>query len=191
MKKIFSILALSALLITSGCGSDDTTNQVGSDALQVYETEEFKISYPKGWEVIDPSNFSDKVAPNTLVGFRNNLKNDIFTANINVVALAGEEGKSTKEQAQKIINNTKNNIFNYKEVSRSEIQLNNKDGAQTTDFIVFEGKNSAEEDVTQYAQTFISSQNKLYVATGAYRPTEEEKTMQLIQASIKTLEIKQ
>lgn len=195
MKTFFKLVLFSLVTLTLsaclGIGEDtDTAPVEGSNESTTYQNSELSVAIPKDWEIIESKDFSDRVASNTVIAFRNNMKNDIFTANINIITNERLSDKSSSEHAKEIINSEKATITEYKELSRETVSLKNAGNTDATEFIVFEGKNNADQDLTRYVQVFLAKGDKVYIVTGSYRPTEEEKTTQLIQQSIKSFELK-
>jgi len=85
MKKLLLLLLIPFIL--TGCfGGDDssTTGGFANPNYNTYDNTAFTISYPKDWEVIDSKSFTSNVPAETLIDFRNNIKNEIFTANTNI-----------------------------------------------------------------------------------------------------------
>lgn len=197
MKKTIQIGIIALFTLTlSGClgfGSDSTpadTATTGSTESTTYQNSEFSITIPKDWEIIESKDFSDRVASNTLIVFRNNIKNDVFTANINIITNERLNDKSSDEHAKDIINSEKATMLDYKELIRETVSLQNGANTESSEFIVFEGRNSAEEDLIRYAQTCLVKNDKVYIVTGSYRPTEDEKITQLIQDGVKHFSLK-
>lgn len=196
MKKTIQIGLISIFMLTfSGClgfGEDTTNTDVtpANTESTTYQNSEFSMMIPKDWEIIESKDFSDRVASNTLIVFRNNIKNDVFTANINIVTNERLNDKSSAEHAKDIINSEKATLLDYKELSRETVSLQNGGNTDSSEFIVFEGRNSAGEDLIRYAQTCLVKGDKVYIVTGSYRPTEDEKITQLIQDGVKHFELK-
>lgn len=195
MKTFFKLVLFSLVTLTFsaclGIGEDtDTAPVESSNESTTYQNSELSIAIPKDWEIIESKDFSDRVASNTVIAFRNNMKNDIFTANINIITNERLSDKSSSDHAKEIINSEKATITEYKELVRETVSLKNAGNTDETEFIIFEGKNSADQDLTRYAQVFLAKGDKVYIVTGSYRPTEEEKTTQLIQQSLKSFELK-
>ena len=87
-KILASILTLLLLTLTgcSGGGDSDSENVDPTKKIAFYtpvEAEDFFMQVPEGWDVIEQ--FTSNYPPNTVVAFRNNVKDNDFIANINVV----------------------------------------------------------------------------------------------------------
>lgn len=170
--------------------STDTPTEDSNTEMTTYQNAELSIAIPRDWEIIEAKDFSDRVAPNTVIAFRNNIKNDIYTASINIVTNERLSDKSSADHGKEIINSEKASVVEYKELSRESISLKNAGNTDAAEFIIFEGKESAEDDLVRYVQTFLAKDDKVYIVTGSYRPTEEERMTQLIQQSVKSFELK-
>ncbi len=192
MKKFLQIALISVFTLTlSGCfGSSDEVTPDTSTETTTYQNSILSIVIPKDWEIIEEKDFSSRVQGNTVIAFRNNIKNDVFTANINVVTNESLSNKSSAEHAKEIINSEKTTLFDYKELIRETISPNNAGNIDKTEFIVFEARNTADQDLLRYVQTFLVKDEKVYIVTGSYRATEDEKTVQLVQQAVKNFELK-
>ena len=95
------ILCLSTVFLTS-CGGDESGNDVDLTEVgkTLYETSDFSIQVPKEWETVEKSSYPSNVPAQTQIDFRNNIKNEIFTANISISKKELPENISSEDFAK-------------------------------------------------------------------------------------------
>ena len=192
MKKL--LLLLSIPFVLSGCfgstGSTTGTGIASNPNYITYETATFVIAYPKDWEVIDSKSFTSNVPPETIVDFRNNIKNEIFTANSNISqvplppeVISADFGKST-------LLKSKESLVSFQELSKEEFVIKYKDQDITTFISGFEGKKSPSDPIIKFKQLYIAYQGTGYVITSAYLPTEDEGVVKMTDEMLHSFSLK-
>lgn len=169
-----SIGILSTLFL-SACGGDDNSSQNTATVKPgkvVYDSEAFSIQIPKEWQIIEKNSFTSNVPAETIVGFRNNIKSNIFTANVNIAKKILEGPVSVKDFAKSTLEISKNNLIGY--------QLLNEKDDKTKYFTEFEGKKSASEPIIHFRQFYTVNNGIGYTATAAYLPNEDESIVNMI-----------
>ena len=83
LKKTISLIIIS--LFFTGCfGDDNGDSDIITTTKSFYETETFSIQFPPDWEILESGDFTSNIPSSTVVGFRNNIKSEVFTANLNI-----------------------------------------------------------------------------------------------------------
>ena len=194
---VSTILSVSLILIPvstlSGClnlGSNKSTTTTSTDSLtKVYNTNEFSIKIPKDWEIIEKKDFTSAVPAETQVVFRNNVKNETFTGNLNIVKKALQEDLDTTEFAKQVFNRQKSGLIDYKEIRRDDIKLTIGGKETTTYFIVYEARRNADEKVIRFLQSYGVKNKSAFIITGAINPKDTDTVAQNIETAIKSFQI--
>lgn len=194
MKKI--LLLISIPLILTACGGDDEAPTGGDSAENadklMYETDDFSILFPKDWEIIESGSFTSNVPEETIVGFRNNIKSNIFTANLNIAKteLEQEQSIDSRDFSKSSLAKAKKSLVNFEQISLEDYDFSFGDEEIATFISDFEGRKSASEPTIHFKQLHIANDGTGYTITGAYAPTEEESTVVQIQEMIESFQLK-
>lgn len=177
-RKLAAIGIISSILFTGCGGSSSSTNTSAplKEGNLIYENSSYSIQIPKAWEVIDKTSFTSTVPPETMIGFRNNIKSDIFTANINVAQkqLRQTDSASVKDFAKSSLEISRNNLIGYQLFNEKESKMNYGKEGLATYYTEFEGKKSASEQIIHFKQLYIISDATSYTVTASYLPNEDE-----------------
>lgn len=188
------LLPIITIFVLSGCfdlgGSKPAETKPIDERSLLYETSEFSITIPKTWEVIEKKDFTSDVPAETVVVFRNNVKNENFTANVVVVKNNLLEPIVTLEYAKMVKNRQKAGLIDYKESRQDESKITIGTTEEPTYFNLFEAKKSAQDKLVRYLQTYAVKGNSAYIITGAVLPTENDATVKTIEDTVKTFKLK-
>lgn len=194
LKKLAISGIISALLFTgcSGGSSSSTTTPTLKEGNTVYENNTFSLQLPKSWEVIDKTSFTSTVPTETVIGFRNNIKSDIFTANVNVAQkqLQQSDSPSVKDFAKSSLEILRNNLIGYQLFNEKEGKMTyGKDGLATY-YTELEGKKSASEQIIHFKQVYVINQGIAYTVTAAYLPNEDESVVTTVGEMLDSFSLK-
>jgi len=184
------IIGITVLLFT-GCGNSNQQNQATQNSQsRVIDNTEFTVTIPKEWDVIDPKNFTSDVPPETQLDIRNNVKNEDFTANVNIIRRNLQNTQSTLDYAKAVINRQKSGLLNYKE-DKNETSKMTIGNSQVDDYVeTFEGKKDAQSDLIIFYQTYAVKGNFAYIITGSYSPKETGDNINAVQSIVKSFALK-
>lgn len=169
-KKIFSLL-ISTTLLLSACGGSDTTDTTTAAAGEkLYESNDFSLIYPQDWDVLEPDSYPSTVPSQTVVAFRNNIQNEIFTANLSVNIKDLDEEVSSDDFTKSTLSKIKKSLLSYSELPSETIKI----GDVETKIIEFEGKKSPSEEIIHFKSLSIIKNRTAYTVICAYLPTEDE-----------------
>lgn len=184
MKFKITIGTILTALILSGCGSDeskDGTAQNPSEASKSnYETNEFQISYPSDWEVIDSTSYTSNVPPQTIVAFRNNIKSEVFTANLTVNKSELLEVVSSLDFAISSLAKAKSTLVSFEEINNEDYSIEFNDNTIETSITEFQGKKTASDPPVRFKRLYLVNGNQAFTVTGAYLSSEDEAVIQAI-----------
>jgi hypothetical protein len=191
---ILTVSTLS-LLTLSGCinlggGTTTPTKTATDQTTQVYETNEFSISIPKGWEIIEKKDFTSDVPATTQVVFRNNVKNETFTANVNIVKNTLQQTTSTTDYANMVLNREKTGLYNYTQSGKEQTKISIGGTETDTLLTLFEAKESTSANTVRYLQTYGVKSENAYIVTGSISPKENETVLTTIESIVKSFKIK-
>lgn len=188
MKKIILTLFLTLSIIGAGCGSKDDNQISQQPTKKGYENEIFSLNPPKNWEKIET--FTKEYPAGVNVAFREPIKDNSFTANINITTKNVDATLTSNDFALQEIKNHENNLKDYHEISREKrtIQIQKKDLESI--LITFEGRQNIEDDINRFLQIFATKEGTGYVVTGALKKDESSDIQKEIEESLKSFELK-
>lgn len=188
------LLSAVAVFALSGCfnfGGEEGSDVTPSDGVtSVYQTTDFSITIPADWEVIDQNDFTSDVPPETLVVFRNNVKNETFTANVNIVRRELQESVSSLEYANLVNNRQKSGLIDFNETRKETITIPAGDQQDSTYFSAFEARKSTSDSLIRYVQTYGVRGNSAFIITGAFSPQENDVTSQTVENIVRSFQLK-
>ena len=190
--KIILSSALFLTLALTGCSGFGTSTGAKADdpRLKTYENSEFSIKIPKEWEVIEKKDFTNDVPDVTVVVFRNNVKNETFTANVNIVRNSLQATIETGEYAKMVYNRQKTGLYDFKEDKREDYNVKIGDKDVVSSYLIFEAQKATDQPAVKYLQTYAVKNNFAYIVTGAVSPKENDVTVQSIESIIKSFQLK-
>ncbi|EKD63477.1 MAG: hypothetical protein ACD_51C00271G0001 [uncultured bacterium] len=187
MKKAL-ISFLAGILVISGCSSTTTSTTENNPLYYAYGNNSYSIQVPNDWEVI--TEFTSNYPQNTIAAFRNNVKNDQFIANINIVANTVEEGLSNGDYALEMLQSHSESLIDYKLLEKTEININVGGQLSPTYMTVFQGRNSVDGDLLQFTQIYGINKGFGYIATATLLPDEDQFVVETAIHMIESLEVK-
>ncbi len=194
-KKILSILLLSTAFTLSGCFSADNQTGTSTDAnadnteTRTYQNSQFSLSFPGTWDVIEPKDFTSEIPRETQLVIRNNIKNDTFTANINIVRNDLQLALSSLDYAKEIINRQRTGLLDYKETKREIINIQVGGQSQETYYTEFEARLNQTDPVTKFVQTYAVKDKAGYIMMGTYSTQENTPVIDQINNTVKSFKV--
>jgi hypothetical protein len=169
-KKSLFIFGLCATLTFTGCfGGDeeDVSTDIPSD-FKTFNATSFSISVPGPWEIIEAADFTSDIPAGTQVIFKNNIKDDVFTANTNVSKEILTSPFSTYDFGLNIMANNKK-LKNYREISRdNEYKILIGGNLVNSILVEFEGKENEGQPNIRVVQTYAVAGADAYTISSAY-----------------------
>ncbi len=186
--------AIASMFLLGGCinfgggGTSGGTKTV-DERSKLYDTNDFSIVIPKDWEIISKADFTSEVPQETVIVFRNNVKNEDFTANVNIVKNKLQEPISTIEYAKRVDNRQKTGLYNYKESKNETAKITIGDKTVDTFYRLFEAKKGSDEKLVRYLQIYGVKGNDAYIVTGAVSPKENDSVVKTIEDIVKSFKL--
>lgn len=189
MKKLI-ISVLMGILLLSGCtiSSDGNTTTSDNPIYYSYGNDTYGVNVANDWEVI--TEFTSNYPQNTIAAFRNNVKNDQFIANVNIVANTIEEGLSNGDYALEMLQSHSESLIDYKLLEKKEINIIVEGQVSPTYMATFQGRNNIDSDLLQFAQVYGANNGFGYIATATYLPDEDQFAVETAIHMIESLELK-
>lgn len=186
-------LAILSIFVFSGCfnfGEEENPEALPPSTSSTYETGQYTLTVPADWEVIDANDFTSDVPPETEVVFRNNVKNETYTANVNIVRRELQESVDSLEYANLVANREKSGLVDYSEEKKETITLQTPDGQIETYLLVFQARKSNNDQLVRYYQTYGVSANAAFIVTGSTSTQETETTSQTIENIVRSFQLR-
>ncbi len=175
MKKLLILLAIPFVL--SGCfgiGEEEGVTGEPTAGEIKYNHTNFSILVPQDWEIIDEKNFTSSIPAEIIVDFRNNIKSEIFTANLSVFAVSVEEGISASDLAISSKAKAEDSLVSFEGISSEKVDVPYGEGFVTGERIIFKGKKTASDPIVYFEQIYVIQNGVGYVVTAASLFEEDE-----------------
>ncbi|MFA5947623.1 MAG: hypothetical protein WC806_01450 [Candidatus Gracilibacteria bacterium] len=184
MKKFTKLLiAIACLSLLNGClGIGEGTPTSSSTSLTagageiLYKGSNLSIIIPDTWEILEKDSFTTTIPTGTIVVFRNNIKDDIFTANVNISSRALKTDINSTDYAKETLINAKKNLIEFKELGKETLII----GEEETYITKFEGRKSVQDPKLTFQQLFLVKNKVAYIVTAAYKQDEDENIVKSI-----------
>lgn len=172
--KLFTLILVLPLMLLGCSGNEDAGNGIDTAGKKTYQTANFSINYPQDWEIIEKNKFSSSVPKDIVVGFRSNIKNEIFTANVNIGVSILDQDLSSKDFGISTMAKASHRLIEFSELSAIQDSVNSTNGLLDAYVVQFEGKKTPSDPLVHFTQLFASSNGVVYTLTSAYLPDEDE-----------------
>lgn len=192
--RLLSLIILTPLLL-SACSGDDSGDSDDQSTVPagkaLYETSAFTLIVPENWEKIEEADFNSNVPDSAVVGFRNNEKNEVFTANLNVTHTFLGEDVASKDFAKSTVAKVKTSLVGFQENSTRDYLIpKGKNETIDTYMIEFEGKRNASAPIVRFRQIYAVDSKNAYAVTAAYLVTEDENVVNALSEMLDSFTLK-
>lgn len=191
--KIATILLFGATLALGGCFSDGGSGPMPAPdtagKTSTYQSTQFTLSFPAGWDVIESKDFTSEIPRETVLVIRNNIKNDTFTANVNVVKNDLQTGTNSLDYAKEVLNRQRTGLLDYKETKREIISVPVGGQGQESYYTEFEARLNATDPVLKFAQIYAASGNSGYIVMGAWSMQENSTIVEQVVNTVKSFRV--
>lgn len=190
MNKITSLSFIGLLVLTGCFGSSEPLSEKTIEGFHLYQTEVFSIQVPDGWETLTRTDFGSQVPPNTLVVFRDNVRNPIFVANVAVLknTLGGET--NSLDYAKALRDKLEGQLNSYREIAADEEDILIAGNETPSLFIAGEGRETPEDDLKHFFQFSGVKGTEAYVALGSMLETSSEDLQKKAETMVKSFAVK-
>jgi len=185
------LIGLSTIFLLSGCFSgSNNTNTTADTRFRVYDAQDYSLLVPKDWDTIDKSQFTSQVPAQTDIVFRNNVKNENFTATIAIMRPVLQEPIPTLEYAKMVYNRESSGLYDFKVIRKDPMKIKIGDKEEDTYFLIFEAREAPDGKLVRYIETSGTKGNAAFIAKAGLSSQENENTRQLLEDVIKSFRIK-
>jgi hypothetical protein len=186
-KKFFSffVAIIFVPFVLGGCfggGSSVDGELVAGPGESIYSSGEFAILHPSDWHVLEQDTFPSLVPHQTVLAFRNNIQNEVFTANVNISKINVESNITADDFSKSTLAKIKTTLLSVTEISSTKIN----NGV----LIHFQGKKSPSEPIINFKSLTVIQEQEAYTVTGAYLPTEDESVVIYIDKMLESFSLK-
>jgi PBP1b-binding outer membrane lipoprotein LpoB len=193
MAKIKLIIPLIAIsMFFGGCfGEDDSspTNTFEDNKIR-YQHKNFTINIPQDWDIIEKSDFTSTVPEEIVVAFRNNIKNEIFTANVNISMIALSETLNSTNFAKSSKNKASTSLIEFEEKDLETKKIMKKNNFIEGAIMEISGKKTSYDPIINFTQVFIVDNKIGYTITAGYLAQEDETVVKYIEEMLDSFELK-
>lgn len=191
MKKSLIIFGIIPLILTGclGIGEETTTGEPAVGEIE-YSHTNFSIFVPQDWETIDEADFTSAIPAEVIVDFRNNIKSEIFTANLSVSAINVEEGISASDLAISSKTKAEDSLVSFKGISSEKIDVPYGEGFVNGERITFSGKKNASDPIIYFEQIYVIHNGVGYVVTAASLAEENETVVNYLDRMLNSFALK-
>ena len=186
---IASSIFLAGCLGIGGENSGDETNQDQGSITQnfsLYQASDFSITHPSDWEILEKKDFPSNVPTSTIVIFRSNIKNDIFTPNLNISQTTISNNLTSTDFGLQTLTTEKYNLVGFREISREEYSIGSEENQVKAFITTFQGQKTITENTIEFKQLCIARNQYGIIITGAYLPAEGEELSDKMDKIIKS-----
>jgi hypothetical protein len=183
-----TLIILSLFSLTACFGSEDEEAIVDdtSPSYSKYEQADFGIIYPKDWEVITKDNFTSNIPASTVIVFRNNIKSDLFTANLNISQSVLNPQSTSLDFSIQTLNTEKYNLVGFQEISRETYTI----GGEESFIVTFQGRKTITENLIEFKQLCIARNGYGIIITAAYTPNENQSIVMKMDEMVRSFTLK-
>ncbi len=190
-KNILKVIVLTIVIFAfTGCGEEAITTNSVSAGMKGYETANFYIHYPQDWKIIEKINFPSTISKDVIVAFKNNIKNEVFTANINIAVNVSNESISSKDFAVNTIEKNKTNLIGLTNIEGSEETVMLGDTKIKAYVYQFTAKKTASAPTIKFIQLFVSKGDVIYTVTSSHLPNEDESIVKQLNEMLNSFVLK-
>lgn len=190
MKKLLILLAVP--LILTGCfgmGEETLISEPAAGEME-YGTPDFSILAPQDWETIEKSDFTSSVPAETIAVFRNNIKSEIFTANVNISTVKVEKGISPSDLAISSRTRAENSLVSFEEISLTNVEVPFGEIFMPGARLIFTGKKSASDPIIYFDQIYVIHEELGFIVTSSSLAEEDETVVNYLDRMLNSFALK-
>lgn len=185
MKKLLLFICASLLLTSCGAVSTSTDD---NPLFYTYETSDYQIDIPDTWEII--TDFDSSYTNGIEIAFRNNLKDQKFIANVNIIHERSKKSVTNADVSQEKLKDNSGTLINYNLDSQSEINLQVGSTDTSTFFNKFSGKNKSDGYTFNFMQTYLTKGGEVWIVTATNLTDEDDFVIERMDKMLKTFALK-
>lgn len=192
MNKKILIFALVSSFILTGCFGEGSapTDQNSIAGFHSYASDEFRLDVADDWETLTPTVFKSDTPANTVIAFKNNIRNPRFTANVAIAKNTLSQSVPTIDYAKALYLKTGDELTSFKEILTEEAKIFVSGKETQTIFRIVEGRESPEKDTKRFFQITGVKGKNAFIAIGSMLATDDETTAKKLETMVRSFEVK-
>lgn len=193
MKKKSSVLILFVLItsLLGGCFSSSPATENAETGYHYYATDALRIQVPNEWEILTPTAFTNETPKNTIVGFRNNIRNARFTSNVVIIENpVTQEKTTTLDYAKALYSKVKDSLNDFHEIQAEQKKIIVHGTETDSLYTVSQGRESTTADVKQFYYISGVINGHAYIVVGSMLLSEGDATAKKLETIVQSFEIK-
>ena len=183
MKKILISLTIASLVL-SGCNRDTVQSDSEEPFFYTHSTAEFSIDVPEDWEVVNT--FTVDYPREIQVGFRNNIKDGDFVANVNIAKEANPRLYGNVDFGQSKLKDHSATLINYQLTEQEEVELMIGNASSVSSMKWFTGKTDTDQKTLHFIQTYLTEAEDAWIVTATHRPDEDPFVIERMETMLKS-----
>lgn len=184
-------ILISLPIVFFGCGTSSTTQyDINTIDYTAYSNANFSILYPNDWEIIERGNFPSSVSNDVIVVFKNNIKSEIFTANLSLAIGISDQKINTKDFALNTLEKAKVNLIDFVELNQSEDSVKSGTTELPAYVAQFSGKKQNSSPKIIFTQLYVAKDKVIYTLTAAYQTNEDESIVKKVNDMLNSFSLK-
>ncbi len=192
MRKFLTLLV--GVVFLSGCGGADEAlvsyNELPIESYDLYDTEEFRMQYPKNWDLLDGELVQERYKSSAKLVLVQDDKDAFFTPNIVVESFSVDESSGLEKTYESVWEDNEESLLIAEEVGRERFTTVANGSVSNGLLVEFTGKRKLEGDVLVYLQALVVAENEAWLATGAFDELDTEAQSAEMVEALKTLAVK-
>lgn len=193
-KNIFRGFAISALLTLtltlSGCFGSGVVTSGPATGYHTYGIDDISLNIPDEWEVITAAEFTSGVPAQTVIAFRSNIKNPIFTANVTVAKTPVNETTQTLDYAKSLKHRIETSLVSYSDVASEGVALSAGGTPVDTIMIKSQGAERPQSDLKYFVHIPVIRNGFVYTIVGTTLANADDAEKEKIEIIAKSFSVK-
>ncbi|MBU1151861.1 hypothetical protein KJ632_03495 [Patescibacteria group bacterium] len=192
MKKFLASMLAASFLLTGCFGSDDSAVVSSGEVLPgqiLYENSSFSIVAPESWDILERDDFTSNIPDQALVGFRNNIKSEVFTANLAITQKLLDSDISSTDFTKSMINKAETSLVGFTKLSEKSYKIPSGENPIETSLTTFEGKKGPSEPIVRFQQINVIKNRVAFTITAAYVPNEDENIVKTLEEMLNSFSL--
>ncbi len=195
MKKIFSRgFSLTVLLFLSislsGCLGSSAVSSGPKTGYHSYGIDDIALNIPDEWEVITAAQFASGVPAQTVIAFRSNIKNPIFTANVTISKTPVNETTQTLDYAKSLKHRIETSLVSYIDAGSEAVALVAGGAPADTLMIKSQGAERPQSDLKYFVHIPVIRSGFAYTIVGTTLANADDAEKEKIKIIAKSFSVK-
>lgn len=191
LSKRFSIGVLLVLTLSlSGCFGSSAVSSGPATGYHTYGIDDISLNIPDEWEVITASEFTSGVPPQTVIAFRSNIKNPIFTPNVTIARTPVNETTLTLDYAKSLKHRIETSLVSYVDSGSEAVAVLAGGAPVDTLMIKSQGAERPQGDIKYFVHIPVIRNGFAYTIVGTSLANADDAEKEKIEIIAKSFSVK-